>query len=145
MTEMKKRPFVGVGVVVIKEGKVLLGKRKGAHGAGNWSFPGGHLEFEEQVRDCAIRELEEETSLKAVSIQESHWVEDIMEKDNKHYITLYMIVTQFQGEPQLLEPHKCEGWQWFAWDALPSPLFVPIHSLIAKVGIENLQLTCCEI
>ncbi len=42
-----KRPKVGLGVLIFKDGKVLLGKRKGAHGEGTWCPPGGHLEFGE--------------------------------------------------------------------------------------------------
>lgn len=133
---MKTRPKVGVGVAVMNQGKVLLGRRKGAHTAGEWSFPGGHLEFGETVEACASRELFEETGLKALSIQLGPWVSDIIET-NQHYITLYAFVDQFEGEPQLLEPHKCEGWEWFAWDALPSPLFAPVQSLI-----KNHKLFC---
>jgi 8-oxo-dGTP diphosphatase len=44
------RPKVGVGVMVLKNGKVLIGKRKGAHGAGEWAWPGGHLEYMESLR-----------------------------------------------------------------------------------------------
>ena len=43
----KKYPRVGVGVMIQNEkGEVLLGLRQGSHGAGEWSFPGGHLDFE---------------------------------------------------------------------------------------------------
>ena len=42
---MADRSKVGIGVIVLKDGKVLLGKRKNAHGEGSWSFGGGHLEF----------------------------------------------------------------------------------------------------
>jgi len=41
---MDKVPRVGLGVLIIKDGKVLLGRRKGAHGEGTWAPPGGHLE-----------------------------------------------------------------------------------------------------
>lgn len=46
---------------------------------------------------------------------------------------------QFEGEPKLLEPDKCEGWQWFDWDSLPEPLFPSVESLIKKVGLKRLK------
>lgn len=127
----KPVPRVGVAVIVKKGKTVLLGKRKGSHGAGCWSFPGGHLEFKETVEECAIRELLEETGLKAHSCHSGPWTNDVMEE--KHYVTLFMIVDAFDGQPQLMEPTKCEGWEWFSWDHLPTPLFYPIRSLL-KTG-----------
>jgi 8-oxo-dGTP diphosphatase len=126
------RPKVGVGVAVRHKNKLLLGKRKGSHGSGDWSFPGGHLEHGEDVSECARRELFEETALKALSIELGPWVSDII--DGKHYITLMVFVDQFEGELQCMEPEKCEGWHWIAEDELPSPLFPPIQSLIEKIG-----------
>ena len=120
-----KRPKVGLGIDVINEGKILLGKRKGSHGSGFWSFPGGHLGFGETVEECARRELAEETGLRAVSMRLATWTSDIIEKD-KHYITLFVFVDRFQGQLQLMEPNKCEGCHWFIFDALPSPIFAPI-------------------
>ncbi len=49
--------------------EILLGQRKGAHGAGTWATPGGHLEFGESVKACATRELLEETGLKPLSFR----------------------------------------------------------------------------
>ena len=57
----EKRPKVGVGVFVFKDGKTLLGKRKNAHGDGTWNPPGGHLEFNESIEQCAQREVLENT------------------------------------------------------------------------------------
>lgn len=62
-------PQVGVGVLILRDGKVLLGRRKGSHGAGCWSAPGGHLEFGEAVEDCALREALEETGLALSDMQ----------------------------------------------------------------------------
>lgn len=133
-----QKPRVGVGIVVVQEGKVLLGRRKGAHGAGEWSLAGGHLEFGESVEACAKRELAEETGLNALSIELGPWTNDILEAD-KHYITIFVFIPHFEGQLQLLEPHKCEGWHWFEWNALPTPLFLPVQSLIKKIGIEHLK------
>lgn len=131
------KPRVGVGVLVAKEGKILLGKRKGAHGIGCYSPPGGNLEFKETVEACAIRELNEETGLIPLSIQLGPWTQDVI--DEKHYISLFAITTEFEKEPQLLEPHKCEGWDWYLWDELPMPLFPPLASLVKSLGIEKLK------
>jgi 8-oxo-dGTP diphosphatase len=133
-------PRVGVGCVVIQNNQVLLGKRKGSHGAGTWSFPGGHLEYLEGVEQCAIRELFEETGMQALSWRLGPWTNDIIDKD-KHYITLYVIIDRFVGEPRVLEPQKCDGWQWFDWDHLPSPLFDPIQSVLKKTVQPSINKT----
>lgn len=59
---------VGVGALVIDNGRVLLGRRKGSHGAGTWALPGGWLEKGESFEDAAVRELEEETGLTAADL-----------------------------------------------------------------------------
>lgn len=131
-----ERPKVGVGIILVQDGKTLLGKRKGSHGEGRWAHPGGHLEWGETLDSCVRRELAEETGVVPLSQKQGPWTNDIM--GNKHYVTLWVLVHQFQGTPQLLEPDKCEGWQWFAWDALPEPLFLTVENLIKDVGIEKL-------
>lgn len=143
MTHNILRPRVGVGVAIVQDNKMLLGKRKGAHGAGSWAFPGGHLEFGESVEECAKRELLEETGLKPLSLKVGPWVNDVIDGD-KHYITLFVFVNEFEGMLQLLEPHKCEGWEWFASNALPTPLFPSIESLIKKIGLEKLMEMGCK-
>src|SRR3990167_410625 len=97
-----ERPKVGVGVIVVKGTQVLLGKRRGSHGAGTWAFPGGHLEFGESIEECAARELWEETGLRALSIQKSSWTNDLIDA-TKHYVTLFMIVDRFEGTIEVKE------------------------------------------
>lgn len=128
----KDRPKIGVGAIVIKNGKVLLGKRKNAHGDGTWSFPGGHLEFGESIEDCARRETEEETGLIIDNFKKSTFTNDVFEKEGKHYVTLYAIAEISEGEPVVAEPEKCEEWKWFDWDNLPSPIFIPIENLLKE-------------
>ncbi len=65
-------PLVGVGVIVIRNGGILLGKRIGSHGAGTWALPGGHLEYAERIEDCAAREVLEETGLYADIYRKTH-------------------------------------------------------------------------
>jgi 8-oxo-dGTP diphosphatase len=51
---------VGVGVIIERDGKILLGLRKSEHGEGRWGFVGGHLEHGESPEDCVRREAREE-------------------------------------------------------------------------------------
>lgn len=127
-----KNPRVGVSCIIYKNEKILLGQRKGSHGEGYWATPGGHLEFGESIEDCAIRELLEETGLTPLSLRLGPWVENLMENGLKHYITLFVFIDSFEGEPTLLEPDKCMGWEWFSCHSLPEPLFPSITSLISK-------------
>ncbi len=70
-------PKVGVSVIIVKDGKVLMGKRKNAHGAGMWSFPGGHLEFNEEIEACVKREVREETGISIKNIRKLGFTNDI--------------------------------------------------------------------
>lgn len=130
-------PRIGVGVIVIKNGKILLGQRKNAHGEGTWAFPGGHLEFGETVEACAMREVFEETGLMLNSVRKYDFSEDIFPENNSHYVTLFMIADAFSGELQNREPDKCVGWNWFDINSLPEPLFRPIQTLIMQERAEH--------
>ncbi|HJW97333.1 MAG TPA: NUDIX hydrolase [archaeon] len=129
---MKERPYIGIGVIVIKDRKVLMGKRKNAHGKGSWCFPGGHLEFGEKIEDCARREVLEETGLKIKSMKIKAFTNDFFRKENKHYVTLYVVADFHSGKVKLMEPEKCERWGWFEWDRLPRPLFIPNRNLLKQ-------------
>jgi ADP-ribose pyrophosphatase YjhB (NUDIX family) len=57
------RPIVGVGAVILQDGKIILVKRRAEPGKGRWSIPGGSVHLSEKVRDAAIREAKEESGL----------------------------------------------------------------------------------
>jgi len=126
-------PQVGVGVLVVQEGLVLLGRRIGSHGAGTWSAPGGKLEFGEELEACARRELLEETGLQARSIDPGPYSNDVFADAGRHFLTVFVVARGISGTPRNLEPDKCEGWAWFPWDHLPTPLFAPLQTLL-RIG-----------
>ena len=126
---MSPSPRIGVAVIVIKSGRVLLGKRKGSHGEGTWAFPGGHLRFGETVEDCARRELMEETGLSIKDLTLGPYTNDLFSEENKHYITLYVVARYAKGQLENREPEKCDGWEWFHWNRLPHPRFLSLANL----------------
>ncbi len=136
---MKKRPAVGVAAIVIKNGKVLLGKRKGAHGSGTWAFPGGHLEFNESIEDCAKREVFEETGLSVKNTRFATITNDLFYQDDKHYVTLFVVCDHKNGIPQVKEPDKCEKWEWFYWNDFPKPMFLSLKNLLEQ-GFTPLEI-----
>lgn len=129
---LKEKPKVGVGVILTKDSKVLLLKRKNAHGEGTWGFPGGHLELHEEFEDCVKREVEEETGIKVSNIRFAGLTNDVFKKENKHYITVFMLCSWKSGEAQIKEPEKCVAQAWFEWENLPEPLFLPITNLLKQ-------------
>lgn len=126
-------PKVGVGVFIKKDGKILMVKRKGAHGQGTWSIPGGHLDWFETPGECAIREAYEETGVKTKNPRFSGITNDLFHKEDKHYITIFMEVDYVSGKPRVSpeEKDKVEEVNWFAEDKLPSPLFIPLDNFLS--------------
>ncbi|MFZ2205396.1 MAG: NUDIX domain-containing protein [Minisyncoccia bacterium] len=114
---------VGVGVMVFKDGKVLMTKRQGSHGAGEHSFPGGHLDYMESFEDCAMRETKEECGIEIKNIK-FLYVTNVMKYAPKHYVHIGVVADWASGEPQILEPEKAEEWIWYDLDKLPEgPMF----------------------
>lgn len=128
----EERPKVGVAAIVRKGDTVLLGKRIGSHGNGDWGFPGGHLEFGESIENCARRETLEETGLLVGNIRIGTLTNDIFEKEGKHYITIFTVADYTAGKPELREPEKLKEWKWFKWRELPPNLFLPIRHLLEQ-------------
>ncbi|MEX0896202.1 MAG: NUDIX hydrolase [Patescibacteria group bacterium] len=124
-----QRPSVGVGVIIIRDDTILLGKRKNAHGDGTWNFPGGHLEWNESIADCAHREVAEETGLEISNLIYGPYTNDLFLEENKHYLTAFVLANSKTGSPKVMEPNKCEKWAWCKWHELPNPLFLPIQNL----------------
>lgn len=133
---MSIHPKVGVGVFVWKDGKFLMGRRRGSHGHDTWSVPGGHLEFDESWEECALREVREETGMRVGNVRFFAATNDIFEEDNKHYITIWVECDWLEGEPKITEPDKWIDHQWRTFDTLPSPLFEPCFGNLKKAKPE---------
>lgn len=120
---------VGIGCLVWKDGKFLMGQRHGSHGEGTWSVPGGHLEFGETWEACAAREVFEETGMTIKNIGMLAITNDIFAEENKHYLTVWMQSDWEHGEPTITEPDKFIRQEWHTFKDLPTPLFLPWHQL----------------
>lgn len=133
--EAQIRPLVGVGVIIVRDGKVLIGERLAKFGSGSYLVPGGHLEFGESCKECVRKEVHEETGLidlhniRLISIN-NHVVYD------RHYINMNFVTDCPTGEPIAGEPHKVANWTWTDPRNLPKPLFIPTERAIED-WLEN--------
>lgn len=130
-------PVIGVGVLVWKNKKLLLGKRLHKDQSYSWQFPGGHLENDESVIECARREALEETGLKIKQLRHLGFTDKSFEMNQQQYITLFVSAEYESGKVQVLEPDKCESWQWFDCADLPTPLFSPITLFLEQQLLEQ--------
>src|SRR3989338_1421190 len=134
---IKSKPAfpVGINVFIVKDNKLLLGKRKNALKGNAWCLPGGHLEYKELMEHTAARELEEETGLKAQKLTFENIVNDPNNKGG-HYIHIGFCADNVQGKPTVREPDKCSEWKWFDLDKLPNKLFGG-HSALIKLFVKK--------
>ena len=130
-------PFikVGIGVMILKENKLLLGHRVvngpdtgGIYEPGSWCLPGGKQEYHETIFEGAAREVREETGLMIWDLQVFSAVDDI--QPHKHFVTLQVIARAHAGEARVMEPDKQDAWEWFSLDALPQKLYSPSEKFI---------------
>jgi 8-oxo-dGTP diphosphatase len=121
----------GVGVLVQRDGKVLLGRRRSQHGQGTWSPPGGKVEPGETDEEAARRELVEETGLVGAVPRVVAETLDTF-PSGETWRTRWVLMEWVSGEAEVLAPDEQDGWGWYTWDRLPGPLFVPMASLVAS-------------
>lgn len=120
---------VGVGILILKDGKVLWSKRKGSFGAGLWGGVGGHVEHGETLEHAILRELAEECGIKVKNLRVL-CVSDFLTHSPKHYVDVGFTAEWESGEPQILEPEKCDGWEWRDLNDIPDRIFAPMAGYI---------------
>src|SRR6266436_5747025 len=102
--EYPETPLVGVGAVILDQGRVVLVKRKFPPLAGDWSIPGGRLKIGETQREGVVREAREETGL-TVDPVELLGVYDRLLRDEAgrilyHYVLIDFLCQLIAGELQ---------------------------------------------
>jgi len=130
------KPGVGVGVMILKDNKVLLGQRHSdpekadseLHGEGTWTMPGGKLDFHEGLKEAAVREVSEETGMKVKDIEIISVSNEIV--PDKHFVTIGFLCNDFEGELKVMEPDEIIEWQWFDLNNLPSKVFPPSAKIL---------------
>ena len=131
-----KNVRAGIGMLVMKNNKILLGKRNvdpekassELHGEGTWTMPGGKIHFGEKIQDAAIRELKEEIGIIPKRLRVVSVTNEI--RSDAHFVTIGFLCDVFENEPKVTEPEEITEWKWFSPDKLPNPIFPPSLKLL---------------
>jgi 8-oxo-dGTP diphosphatase len=96
-------PRIAVGAIIIRDGKVLLVKRKDQPGKGHWAIPGGKVELGESLKDAVHREIREETGIICKALDPVYTF-DYIERDHTgrvrfHYVIVDLMADYIQGNP----------------------------------------------
>jgi 8-oxo-dGTP diphosphatase len=136
MPEEKKRVGAGFGVILERDGKILMGMRHPDpdkadsvfRSAGEWCLPGGKLEWGESIEHGAIREVKEETGI-TISAPQVISVHNC-KNEHAHFLTVGLIAHAWTGEASVMEPDEIIKWEWFDLRGLPSPRYFPSFEVI---------------
>lgn len=123
-------PGLGVGLAILRDGKLLLCRRMKAPEAGRWNIVGGKVDHMEPAELAARREAAEETGLAIGTIRYLGMTEQRIEADRQHWVSLLYVTDDTTGEPQLTEPDKLSEIGWFDLDNLPQPLSVFTQAIL---------------
>ena len=76
----------------------------------------------ESFKACALREIAEECGIKVKNLRFCY-LSNIKRYAPKHYVHIGLVAEWKSGTPKVLEPDKCEEWNWYDPDSLPAPMF----------------------
>ena len=131
-------PRVGCGAAILRNGRLLLVRRKRPPEAGHWGLPGGKVDPYEKVADTAAREIEEELGIQIEAPDLLCVVDQIDRAGAQHWVAPVFLVERFIGEPAIREPEALAEMGWFDLSSLPAPLTEAtrqaLHALAGRSG-----------
>ncbi|HEX7360487.1 MAG TPA: NUDIX hydrolase [Bryobacteraceae bacterium] len=134
------RPVVGVGALILNDGRVLLVERGKEPLRGWWSLPGGGVELGERLEDALIREVYEETNLRVetgpIATVFERLMPDASGACEYHYVLIDFYCRVTGGE--LRAGSDSSRAEWFDIDALADlPITVGTREVIESCRTSN--------
>jgi 8-oxo-dGTP diphosphatase len=135
----EKRVNAGIGVVLFKDGKILMGHRSDKQidpnvplqEAGTWTLPMAKLEYGEEFEQAASRALLHETGVSARKLKVFCVNNDHL--NNAHFVTVGVVCEDWNGEPKTSHPEKIMRWEWFDLEEPPFPIFMPSAKILLNL------------
>ncbi len=107
---------VGVGGAVVKDGRLLLVRRASRRGRGNWQVPGGFVEQQETIEEAVVREVEEESGVKA-EVEGVLAIRNRYDADNGNSLYIVILMRPVGGEPEP-DAHEVDRAEFFTMEEI---------------------------
>lgn len=131
MAKERFKVIASVYLVLMKDNKILLSRRYNTgYFDGSYSFPAGHLDENETLKQGMVREAKEEIDVVVapMDLELIHTMNRRIPEDER--IDFFFTVKKWQGEPKIMESDKCNGLTWFDLDNLPKNIIPYIKQAI---------------
>lgn len=125
------KPFVGVYVLLVRDGKIFLIRRaRTGFADGNYILPAGHIDGDEPATLAVVREAREEAGviLRPEDLRIVHFSH--RRSQQRESVDIFFEATSWKGEPCNAEPEKCDDADWFSLNDLPRNTIPYIRSAI---------------
>ena len=136
------RPMVTVDAVVFTfsgdKAKVLLINRGSEPFKGQWALPGGFVDIDEELEDAVARELEEETGLAGVRLEQMHTFGKCGRDPRGRQITIAFMGIATKGQNSIKAGDDAAQARWFDVNKLPKDMAFD-HDEVVKFAVEKLK------
>lgn len=126
-------PRVGCGAAILKDGRLLLVRRRRDPEAGCWGLPGGKVDPFEPVIDDTAREIREELGIRIEPAELLCLVDQIDRAAGHHWVAPVFRIERYQGKPAIMEPNALSDMEWFDLDVLPTSLTEATKQAVAAL------------
>jgi len=136
MSKERFKLIASVYLVLIRNNKILLSRRYNTgYFDGNYSFPAGHLDGNETLKQGMVREAKEEVDLVVVpaDLELIHVMDRKIPNDER--MDFFFTTKKWEGEPKIMEPDKCDDLSWFELNSLPKNIIPSLNYEMEKVLI----------
>lgn len=143
--EFPQAPLVGVGAVIVRDGRVLLIRRGRDPMKGHWTLPGGVLEVGESLAEGVVREVREETGLEVELLELVELLDRIHREDGRvryHYVIADYLCRVTGGE--LLVASDADAARWVEraeWNSHSALIIDPITVRVIEKGWQMAQVS----
>lgn len=136
------RPMVAADAAVFGffagKAKLLLINRKGEPFKGKWALPGGFINMDEELETAAARELEEETGLVGVRLEQIYTAGKVGRDPRGRVITVVFMGIASTGQRRIKAGDDAAGAKWFDIENLPKNLAFD-HDEVTRLAIRKLK------